>query len=198
MGNDTFGGPQADDHFDEHFDPLDPTIRSLIYHEARRLLGQAGITRSEIDDVAQDLTINLILGMLLFDPELSSLPTFAHVVLERAAAKALRYRQAAKRDVRRTTSLDALLERWTGGSRPTRDLKETIGPDTTISQQLKMDLATVISKLSPALRDLAERLMTNSIGEIARATGIPRTTLSSRKQRILERFKQAGLDDYLK
>lgn len=197
MGNDKFGDSDSNDYLDD-FDPLDPTIRRLIYHEARRLLGQAGITRSEIDDIAQDLTIHLILGMLLFDPELSSVPTFAKVILERAAAKSLRHRQAAKRDYRRTFSLDELLERWSGDGRSTRDLRESVGPDTNINQQLRMDLITEISKLSPPLKDLAERLRTQSIGEIAKETGIPRTTLSSRKKRILDRFKQAGLDEYLK
>jgi len=199
MGDDRCEFSQSDNQFESRFDPLDPAIRSLIFHEARRLLGQAGISKSDIDDLSQDFVVYLLLGTMLFDPELSAAPTFARVVLARAAAKLLRHRQAAKRDVRRTVSLDQLLERWTAPVRSCEGaIPELTAPDPVVSTQLNMDIAETIKKLPARLRELAEALMSNSISEIARQTGIPRTTLSSRKKEILERFRQAGLDEYLK
>jgi len=63
--------------------------------------------------------------------------------------------------------------------------------------ELKLDVACVIATLPPELSDLAEALKTESVSEIAETTDIPRTTLSSRKKKILQRFEEAGLRKYL-
>ncbi len=63
--------------------------------------------------------------------------------------------------------------------------------------QLAQDVADVISTLPEELRDLAERLQTASLSEIARDKSIPRTTLTGAVRRLRQRFENVGLKDYL-
>ena len=55
----------------------------------------------------------------------------------------------------------------------------------------------MIAGLPAGLRELAESLKTESISEIARRTGVPRTTLNGRVRQLRERLAQAGLKNYL-
>jgi RNA polymerase sigma-70 factor (ECF subfamily) len=61
---------------------------------------------------------------------------------------------------------------------------------------LRMDVARVLDTLPEDLRDLCERLRESNMAEIARETGIARTTLYDKLTRIREAFRQAGLDDF--
>jgi RNA polymerase sigma-70 factor (ECF subfamily) len=63
--------------------------------------------------------------------------------------------------------------------------------------QLAGDVADVLAKAPEELRDLAERLKTQSVSEIARDTGVPRTTLYEAVRHLRRRFESAGLKEYL-
>jgi len=63
--------------------------------------------------------------------------------------------------------------------------------------RLAQDLADVMAKLPDELRDLAERLKTQTRSEIARDMGIPRTSLGALIRRLRQQFEDAGLRDYL-
>ncbi|MCX7428988.1 MAG: hypothetical protein NTW96_25600 [Planctomycetia bacterium] len=51
--------------------------------------------------------------------------------------------------------------------------------------------------LPDRLRDLAERLKSQTISKIARDIGVPRTTLNESVRRLRQRFENGGLKDYL-
>ena len=63
--------------------------------------------------------------------------------------------------------------------------------------QLVLDTAEVIAGLTPELRELAERLKADSVSQVARDLGVPRTTLNGRIQELRRRFERARLRDYL-
>jgi len=63
--------------------------------------------------------------------------------------------------------------------------------------ELVHDVAAVLAKLPPKLRDLCERLKHHSITEVAQQLGIPRTTLHDAIGRLRQHFEDAGLRDYL-
>jgi hypothetical protein len=69
--------------------------------------------------------------------------------------------------------------------------------DTHEASCLALGLETVTKDLSVDLRDLCERLKFQSVGEIARETGVPRTTLNYAISQLRERFQKAGLNGYL-
>ena len=62
---------------------------------------------------------------------------------------------------------------------------------------LALDVAAVLETLPPELRDLCRRLMRNSITEVSRTTGIPRSTLYGLIHKVRTVFEDAGLRDHV-
>lgn len=172
-------------------DPLDPMVARLVRRKARRLIGRAGLTHSDFDDLVQDLYLRLLFNLDLYDPGRASPATFVAMVVDRAFSKIIRHRRAAMRDHRRVAAWETTTPAEDGRAREPAATEDADGVGRA------MDLSEALDALPPDLRSLAEQLKQNTLIEIARATGIPRTTLSSRRKAILARFRQAGLDIYL-
>ena len=62
---------------------------------------------------------------------------------------------------------------------------------------LKIDVCRAIEKLPTQLQELCMRLVSQTVTEISRDTGIPRATIYDRKKEIAAIFEDAGLRDYL-
>lgn len=178
----------------------------IVKRKVRQIIGRAGFHQQDRQDLEQELLTRLLHSLKSFDPNQAHRKAFVTAVVERDVANILRDKQAEKRDHRRIGSLQVTIEITDNG--PT-ELAETIGdrelnarrcrdprsPDNLA--QLACDLADVVAALPQELRDLAERLKTQSISAIAREVGIPRTTLNDAVRRLRKRFEQAGLRDYL-
>lgn len=165
-----------------------------------------GYTRQDQEDLEQELLARLLQGLQSFDPDVAHFKSFVTAIVERSVATLLRDKQAEKRDHRRIGSLHVLIEVTQDG--PT-ELGETVGEREFNARrcsdprgaddlaQLTSDLAEFVAALPAELRELAERLKTQSISAIAREVGVPRTTLNDTVRRLRQRFEQAGLRDYL-
>jgi len=185
---------------------IDGFIRDSVRRKARQLVGKAGFTRSDRKDIEQELYLKLLKAARSFDPAQAHWRSFATAVIERHVASLLRDKQAEKRDSRRVCSLELVIGADKG--RPIQP-GETIGRREYDARrgcqpreeqdlcELTQDVAEVIAGLPAGLRELAESLKTESISEIARRTGVPRTTLNGRVRRLRERLAQAGLKNYL-
>jgi RNA polymerase sigma-70 factor (ECF subfamily) len=175
---------------DDHLEPTDPAVRVLIRRKAGQLIGRAGLTRQDTADLEQELLLHLLERL----PGIACHRTYPEAlvltVLYRAAANVLRSRRAAKRDYRRARPLhpgdEARAVRAGSGGRGAEQLAELAG-----------DVAAVLITLPPEERDLAERLTRQSLAEVARETGVARTTLYGAVRRLRVRFERAGLKDYL-
>jgi RNA polymerase sigma-70 factor (ECF subfamily) len=178
----------------------------IIRKKVRQIIGCAGFKKQDRDDLEQELIARLLQSLKSFDPDVAHRKSFVTAVVERAVATILRDAQAEKRDPRRIGSLHVLVEVSDDGS---TELAETIGDreynarrcrDPRSAEdlaQLASDLADVVAALPAELCDLAERLKSHSIAEIARDLGVPRTTLNDTVRRLRQRFEQAGLRAYL-
>jgi DNA-directed RNA polymerase specialized sigma24 family protein len=62
---------------------------------------------------------------------------------------------------------------------------------------LRMDLATFVSKLPEKFQEILRRRQTHSITEISRDLGIPRSTLNDWMAQIRKLFEDAGFERYL-
>jgi DNA-directed RNA polymerase specialized sigma24 family protein len=62
---------------------------------------------------------------------------------------------------------------------------------------LVLAVEEALASLPEDLRDLAERLKSRSLSQVARELGVPRSTLQDRVQQLLEAFECAGLRDFL-
>jgi RNA polymerase sigma-70 factor (ECF subfamily) len=183
--------------------PLDHFTQVLIRRKVRKLMGRAGFTQQDRQDLVQELTLKLLQRLPSFDPSKAPLHAFITLVVERCVANMIRDQQAPKRQWLRSlqerppdkegsgAELAQTLSQWA------QDARRGVFPRSAEEQaQLAADVAAVLASLPPEQRDLAERLMTQSLSAIARDKGVPRTTLYTLVRRLRERFQRAGLQDY--
>lgn len=194
-------GPQCD-----HEPQLDRFEFGIVKRKVRQIIGRAGYTKQDREDLEQELIARLLQSLKSFDPEIAHRKSFVTAVVERAVASILRDAKAEKRDHRRIGSLHVLIQ--VAGDGPT-ELAGTIGERECNARrcrdprsvedlaQLSDDLAAAVALLPAELRELAERLKAESISAIARESDTPRTTLNDKVRRLRQRFEQAGLRDYL-
>ena len=178
----------------------------VVRRKVRQIIGRAGFQRQDAEWLEQELILRILQSLPAYDPARGHRNPFLTTVVERYVATILRDKQAAKRDCRRISSLNAMID--VPGEGPV-ELAETIGQRELDAQrgrcarsdedlaQFVCDIADVVATLPDPLRDLAERLKTQTVSEAARDSGIPRTTLHSRIRSIRQRFEQAALKDYL-
>ena len=181
----------------------------VVHHKARQLVGKAGYTQDDVDDVKQDLIVDLLERLPKFDPAKATYNTFVARVVERKICNLLRDRQAEMRDHRREVcSLNEEID--TGEDEPVQRLA-TISQDeqdirtgkyarpTEERAHLQLDMDSVLADLPPELRQAAEMLQTKSVSEVARELGIPRRTFREKHlTQLREVFAAKGMDDYLR
>jgi RNA polymerase sigma-70 factor, ECF subfamily len=182
-------------------------VAGLVRGKTRQLVRRAGFTRSDADDVEQEIALDLLKRLPRFDPSKASLRTFATRIVEHHVATLIESREAPCRDWRRAEeSLDELIPDDAGEVVPrwrTFDEEECAGrrrgdePDERAARGLRIDVADAFVALDPALRDVAERLCVSTPTEVARATGRPRTTVYESIARIRDAFGDAGLSAYV-
>jgi RNA polymerase sigma-70 factor (ECF subfamily) len=170
-------------------------------------VGKAGFTRSDREDIEQELRLQVLQATPQFDPQVGDWTAFLKTVIERAAAKLWQHSLAEMRHPDRSESLQQLVRGEDGFlTEKANTLLEDahtrrLGTTARSSQhhfEMTQDVAAVLASLPDELRDLCERLQHQSVGEIARETGMPRTTLRDAIKRLRAVFEQAGLHEYLR
>lgn len=180
----------------------------LIHHKARQLVGTAGYTQQDVEDIEQDLILDLLERLPKFDPAKAQHNTFVARIVERKISNLIRDRQAEVRDYRREAC--SLNEEIDVGA---EELKQRV---TTISQdeldrrtgkysrpsderaQLQIDLDSVIAELPEDLRRAAALLRDHPVSQVAEQMGIPHATFyDNHLRRLREAFEAKGLRDYL-
>jgi len=186
---------------------LDPYVANLIRRKARQLVGHYGFTKSDREDIEQDLTVDLLRRMPNYDASRSGFRTFATRVVEHAVARMIEYRTATVRDCRlEVRSLQETIAVGDGEQLPVEDLPHE---DASLvqrghssgspadEQDLRIDLDRALGRLTPEQRELCLQLMTSTISEIASAKGMSRARLYEIRREIQAVFEQAGLREYL-
>ena len=192
---------------DNSDDGIDPYAARLIKYKARKLVGKAGFTASDREDIEQELTLDLLRRLPKYNPKRAQLNTFIARVVEHRLASLIEAQKAGIRDYRRcrcslnecfedadgrsvervdTFDQEDYLLRTGGQSRPSEELSA-----------LAIDVAAVLETLPPELRELCRRLKAETVTEISRDTGVPRGTIYESIKKLREIFKDAGLRNYL-
>jgi len=187
---------------------LDGYARDVIRHKARQLIGKYGFTRDDYDDLQQEMMLDLLRRLGKYDPSKAGLSTFVARIVDRKVSTLIRHQRQEKRDYRRPVcSLDAQVEDQDGQA---RGLDEVLGQDAFDDEvarhdrpqaerlDLRLDLSLVLDELPDDLRQLALRLQTRTVAEIARELGVPRSTLYEKGiARLRKIFEDKGLREYL-
>ncbi|GIW56165.1 MAG: hypothetical protein KatS3mg082_2569 [Nitrospiraceae bacterium] len=171
---------------------FDKFIRGIIRRKIKQLVGRAGFTRQDREDLEQEMLLRLLQSLHLFDPDKAHQNVFITTVIERAVAMILRERLAKKRNGAAVQSLDQATD-------SAGESAEPVDPHRSHEQQVDLatDLAEVLAKLPHDLRALAERLKHQSLSQVARDLGVSRSTLQRQVQRLRECFEDGGLRIYL-
>ncbi|GIW90020.1 MAG: hypothetical protein KatS3mg109_0452 [Pirellulaceae bacterium] len=169
---------------------LDRFARGIIRRKVNQLIGRAGFTSQDCEDLEQELIVRLLQSLPLFDPAQSHRNVFVTTVVERAAAMILRERRAKKRGNGVVLSLD---------QEEAGDATEPADPHRSHVEQVDLatDLAEVLDKLPEDLRNLAEQLKYRSLSQVARDMAVARSTLQRQVQRLRQYFEKTDLRIFL-
>ncbi len=180
---------------------------NVIRYKARQLVGKAGFTESDRDDIEQELMLDVITRLPKFDANKATQKTFVARIIERKISKLIRHRTSEMRDYRREAfSLNASIEDGDGGSVERGDLvsQENVDPTVAVNSRTGVDemaflhdMQSVLSGLPDHLRRLCEILKTGTVSDAAREMGVPRTTLNDHVRKLRSLFEDAGLREYL-
>lgn len=161
----------------------EPYVRAA----ARRLVGRARLSRSDVADLEQELRLGLWSRLHRFDARRGDEAAFLKVVINRLASKFTRRSRAARRDVRREVPLT-----------DPEEVTDSAGRRAGDEVDARLDVADALARLSPELARLAELLRTESLTSAAKTLGISRHAARRFARGLLARFRSAGLDAYLR
>jgi RNA polymerase sigma-70 factor (ECF subfamily) len=186
---------------------INATILSVIRHQARKLVGTAGFTESDREDIEQDLILYLLTRLPKYDPDKAAEITFVTHVIDRKARNLIRHRTCEMRDYRREAySLNEPTESSEGANADRgalitqEDFDKGRGLDDWSTQEdweFTQDVAATLTCLPKHLRRLCEHLMDGNITDAARAMGIPRSTACDHVKKVREYFENAGMRNYI-
>jgi RNA polymerase sigma factor (sigma-70 family) len=182
----------------------DPDVHRIIRRKVRRVVGRAGITHQDVPDLEHDILLRILQRLPGIDPR--NLHAVANRVADQGIIDHLRRLRSAKRASGPTTSLNTPV---VGPDGSTITQADTVTQDHLHSRRnvsridpvkaidFALDLAETLAHLPAQHRDVAKRLLEgDSLSQVARDLGVPRTTLSSRLRRLRERLERAGLREY--
>jgi RNA polymerase sigma factor (sigma-70 family) len=190
--------------------PLPPYITILIQVTAAKMKGRCRFTASDVEDLEQAITAELLRRRARFNPAAGAQETtFLARLVRHAAADIMAARKASNRDYRRE---GGTLNQWVWNHRE----KEWERPGDTATEEaaelrlgrpglsaeehrdLAIDLMAVAAALPPRLREVLEHYKTlGSAHQVARVMGLHHSSVCDILKQIRQRFEEAGLDAYL-
>ena len=187
---------------------FDEFTAKFIRSKVRKLIGRAGLTESDRPDLLQEFALDLLERRKNFDPDAATWEAFVVVVCENHYATILEHRQAEMRShAREAGSLnrpvkDAEGKRTErGATMPESQQAHRTGQHHRFQEEvweLAQDVAAMLDQMPPKMRRICEILMSDSKAAAAREMGMSQGALYEVLGRVLARFENDDLRDYLK
>jgi len=186
-----------------HIIVSDPFTITLIRIKARQLCRRSDFSRSDYDDLRQEMRLYLLEKVSLFDPSRGRREAFVTRCLNTWVTMQLRYRGRQKRrasyqavslegtpvacegDV---TSLGAILLKEDGQRRV-----QVYPVSPTEQFELREALDHVMEKLAPADRELLSQVAEDGLARTARERRVSRRQIKNALDRLRPYFEEAGL-----
>jgi RNA polymerase sigma-70 factor (ECF subfamily) len=190
------------------YEGIDNYAVRLIKNKARQLIGLAGFTESDREDIEQEMLLDLLRRLPKFDPRRAQRSTFIARIIEHKIATLIEAQEAAVRDYRKRAF--SLNEEMKDGDGATVERGDTFDQDcylrrtdqvsnsTCLAHDLSIDLRVFLAALPPELRTLCEQLAGESVADLVRRTGTPRSTIYESIKKLRRLLEDAGLDEYLR
>lgn len=161
-------------------------VRSVIHRHVGKLIAQSDFTQQDRNDLIQEVYVRATKSLRLFDPSVGHLYPYVCTVVQRHLTNVVRDRSVVKRTTAGRVSLSKTVRGDDGGqvemsqTLHDRDQDRRLGRARRLDEEqlndLRMDLATFVSKLPEKFQEILRRRQTHSITEISRDLGIPRST----------------------
>jgi RNA polymerase sigma-70 factor (ECF subfamily) len=185
---------------------LDSFTKGFVKKCARKLAGKFGFKRQDRDEIEQQLYLKLARHLHAADADDPRWKAFVAITVRRHVASIIRNSEAKKRDHRRVCSIHVQIEAGddlveladviSDGEVPSR--RGLVRRSAQQLAELALDVRSCMAELpDDKERDVCERLMHDSISQVAQDIGIPRTTLNGRLGKVRRRFEERGLREYL-
>ena len=175
----------------------------IIRQKARQLVGKYGFSRSDREDLEQELWLDLIRRWKRAGDRINDPQAFVVTVVNRQVANLIEQRQTKKHSNEDLRSLDTLVPDEDGRLVPFAEVipseqsqarRQTSKLDEFEHCHLKLDMAEILDQLSPSLRELCLQLQKHSVADAAREMNVPRSSVRSAVRCIRDRFGRAGVD----
>lgn len=188
---------------------FDDFALDMVNIKAAELVGKAGFTADDFEDIRQTMLVDLLERLKKYDPQKSNFKLFVTCVVDRKGQNLIRYRESEMRDYQREDY--SLNEEVTtsDSAEPIQRLDIVDQDDQDIRTgkyrrankdriQLQLDVKAVLVSLPPELRQAAEMLQTKAIARVARELGIPRRTFRDTFMvQLHEAFAAKGMAFYV-
>jgi RNA polymerase sigma-70 factor (ECF subfamily) len=184
--------PRSEHPAERQLPTLDITTREVIRVKARQIFKRAGLTRSDLPDLEQDITLHVWRRLGRFDPDKADRCRFTRMLIGHAVATVLRDRK--RWTSRAPASMEAMLRH--PGDRPLEPIDQDLSGREK-QQALALDVSAVLAALPKRLRSVARVLKTYNVTATARKLGLTRAEVYRRLGEIREAFAEAGLKEYL-
>jgi RNA polymerase sigma-70 factor (ECF subfamily) len=160
---------------------------STVFHYARQLVGHAGFTISDLDDLQQDLAVHALVHWHKFDSKRATERTFLDRILRQRKLAILRRRKSGFANLRDLSSVSDLC----------RDRRRNFPRDHIAAVDCQHDVGHFLAGMSSRDRELAMGLMHHSVTDLARLQGRHRQRLHEEIRRVRLRAEDDGLREYL-
>ncbi|MBF0453675.1 MAG: sigma-70 family RNA polymerase sigma factor [Magnetococcales bacterium] len=178
-----------------------PYAVDSVRHWAQRLIQHPAFGPSDLEDLEQELMLDLHRRVPKFNPKKAGLHTFISRVLAHCAATLIQKATSSKRGGgREIISLNSNIANNHEGFQlelldtvsSEQDLWTDTEPSTNDLFEIRMDMQRVLNELATPLKQLAVRLLNETVTEISREMGTPRSTLYDAIGRIRSLFQTMG------
>ncbi len=188
---------------------FDDFALDMVNIKAAELVGKAGFTADDFEDIRQDMLLDLLERLAKYDPSKSDFKLFVTCVIDRKGQNLIRYRESEMRDYRRedcslneevmVADSEEPVQRLATIDQDDQDIRTgKYGRPAEERTQLRLDIEAVLASLPRELRKAAELLQTQTITQVARELAVPRTTLYDKHLPLLrEAFTAKGLKFYV-
>ncbi|MBF0309305.1 MAG: sigma-70 family RNA polymerase sigma factor [Magnetococcales bacterium] len=180
-----------------HYHGIHPYAVGTVRHHARRMARTPAFRPVDVEDLEQELMLDLHRRLVRFDSSKAGLTTFIARVVENHAATMLDGSGYGSDGEAGTVSLNDMV--WDGDG-DSVELIDTIATSQSPwnvhalswheSIDLRTDVSRLVDRLPPSLRAIAERLMEQTVSELAASAGIPRHAFYVAIEKIRSRFSQ--------
>lgn len=182
-----------------------PFAATFIRVKARQLCRRTDFSRSDFDDLQQDMRLYLLEKAHLFDPERANIEAFITKTLSTWVAMRLRFQERQKRrDSHKTASLEGTLVECDGGLAPLGAalLEEDGGrrtqayPISSLEQvELRDALEHVMDKLVPEEREVLHHIAEHGYRSAIRSLGMSRRRIDKVMARVRQLAEENGLGE---